>query len=170
MCVAALPAALAIAQAAVSYVGATQEANATNALYDQNKAAAVAAANDRYAALNNKTLQEREAASQELFQKQIDALKARATATVSAGESGVTGLSVDALMGDMLAQQARQTQAIQTNYDIQRQYNADEGVATYHNTVARINSARQAARPSPIPYLLQGIGNAIRPTGAPASA
>ena len=162
MCVAAIPAALAIAQAGVAYLGARGEASATNAYYKQNRAAAITAGNDRYAALNNNTLQEREAASQELFQKQIEAMKTRATATVSAGESGVTGLSVDALMGDLLAQQGRQTQAIETNFENKRQRNIDEGIATHHNTISRINNVRRAARPSPIPYILQGIGGAIK--------
>jgi len=154
MCIAAVPAALAIAQAGVSYLGARGEASATNAYYNQNRVAAVAAANDRYAALGNNTLQEREAASQELFEKQIEAMKARATATASAGESGVTGLSVDALMGDLLAQQGRQTQAIETNFANKRQRNYEEGIATHHNTISRINSVRRAARPSPIPFIL----------------
>ena len=168
MCVAAIPAALAIAQAGVAYLGARGEASATNAYYKQNRAAAIAAASDRYAALNNNTLQEREKASQELFEKQREALITRSTAAVAAGEGGVTGLSVDALMGDLLAQQGRQTFAIETNYEIKKQHNVDEGLATYHNTISRINSVRKAAKPSPIPYILQGIGGAFK--GAPGVA
>lgn len=162
MCVAALPAILGIAQAASGFAGASAEANAQNAYYEQNRVAAVAAAGDRYASLNNKTLQERQRATQELFQKQIEALQTRATATVSAGEAGVTGLSVDALEQDLLAQQGRQRAAIETNYEIERSYNQDEAVATYHNTISRINSVRQAARPSPIPFILQGAGAAFK--------
>lgn len=168
MCIAALPAIIGIATAASGYVAARGEASAQNAYFQRNRQAAVSAAGDRYAALNNKTLQERDAASQELFQKQIDALKTRSTAQAAAGESGVTGLSVDALMGDLLAQQGRQSQAINTNFENQRQGNADEAIATYHNTVGRINSVRQASRPSPIPYILQAAGSVFKAPGAPA--
>lgn len=162
MCIAALPAIAAIGQAVAGYVGAGAEADATNAAYDQNRRNAIAAANDRYASLNNQALQERAAASQDLFEKQLEAMRTRATAEAGAAEAGVTGLSVDALMGDLLAQQGRQRQAIETNYENRRAALADEGSATYHNTVSRINSARRAASPSPIPYLLQGVGSALK--------
>ena len=56
MCLAALPA---IGQAVVGYVGAGAEADATNTVYNQNRVNAVAATNDRYASLNNRTLQQR---------------------------------------------------------------------------------------------------------------
>jgi hypothetical protein len=162
MCIAALPAIAAIGQAVVGYVGAGAEADVTNAYYGQNRQNAIVAASDRYASLNNQALQERAAASQELFEKQTEALRTRATAEASAAEAGVTGLSVDALMDDLLAQQGRQRQAIETNYETRRNAIADEGVATYHNTVSRINSAKRAASPSPIPYLLQGVGGAVK--------
>lgn len=161
MCIAALPALAAIAsigQAVAGFAAASQQAAAQNAYYEQNRQAAVAAANDRYASQANRILQEREAASQELQEKQIEAMKARATAAVSAGEAGVTGLSVDALEQDFLAQQGRQTQAIQTNFEIKQQYYADEMNATYHNAVARINSVQRAAKPSPLPYIFQALG------------
>jgi hypothetical protein len=166
MCVAALPAILAIGQGIAGFAGASGEASAQNAYYNQNRRAAIAAANDRYASLNNKTLQERAQASAELLQKQTEALKARATATASAGEAGVTGLSVDALQTDFLAQQGRQSEAIEVNFETARANNADEAVATYHNTIGRINSVRTAAKPSPIPFILQAAGAAFKKPGA----
>jgi hypothetical protein len=166
MCIAAVPALLAIGQAAAGLAGATAEAGAQNAYYNQNRAASIAATNDRYASLNNKTLQERAAASAELLEKQTEALKARATATVSAGEAGVTGLSVDALQNDFLAQQGRQRQAIEINYETQRAANEDEGRVAFANNVSRINSVRTASRPSPIPYLLQAAGALFKKPGA----
>ena len=164
MCIAALPALGVIAsigQAVVGFAAASQAAAEQNAYYEANRRAAIQAANDRYAALAYQTLQEREKASQELMEKQIEAMKARATAAVSAGEAGVTGLSVDHLMGDLLAQQGRQFQAIKTNYEIRKQYNADEAVAYYHQTISRINSVRRASKPSPLPYIFQGLGGAV---------
>lgn len=147
-----------VGQAVAGFAAASQQAAAQNAYYEQNRKAAVAAANDRYASLSNRLIQERAAASQELQEKQIAALKARATATVSAGESGVTGLSVEALERDFLAQQGRQAQAIQTNFDIRRDYARDEMNATYHQAVGRINSVQRAAKPSPLPFIFQALG------------
>lgn len=158
MCVAGIAPILAIAQAAVGFASASQQASEQNAAYDANRKAAIAAANDRYAADNYKVLQEREKTSQELFQKQTEALKARSTAAVSAGEAGVNGLSVDALETDFLAQQGRQAQALQTNFDNQKFDIEVDMENTYHNTVSRINSVRRAAKPSPLPFLLQAVG------------
>lgn len=149
-----------IGQAAVGFAAASQQAKAQNAYHEQNRLNAVAAANDKYAALGNRAVQEREAASAELFEKQITAMKTRATAATSAGESGVTGLSVDALEGDLLAQQGRQAQAIQTNWGFKQAHIEDEMDATYHQTVGRIDSVRKAAAPNPLGYVFQAIGGA----------
>lgn len=150
-----------IAQAAVGFAGAQQQAAEQNAYYEQNRKAAIASANDRYASLNSNTLSERASASAELMKKRIEAAKAKATAFVSSGEGGVTGLSVDALMGDLQAQHDRQAEAIQLNYENKKQANMDEGIATYHNTIGRINSVRQASSPSPLPFLVSGLGSVV---------
>lgn len=161
MCIAALPLLgmlASVGQAVAGFAAASQQASEQNAAHERNRVAAVAAASDKYASTNNKVLQEREAASQELQEKQITALKTRATAATSAGESGVTGLSVDALETDLLAQQGRQMQAIQTNWEIKQQHAADENVATYHQTIGRINSVRKAAPVSPLGFIFQAAG------------
>jgi hypothetical protein len=59
MCITALPAILSIAQGVAGFAAASAAASAQNAYYNQNRRAAIAAANDRYAFLNNKILQER---------------------------------------------------------------------------------------------------------------
>ena len=62
-----------------------------------------------------KERQEKVAAAQRIQQSSIKAREARATARVSAGESGVAGLSVDALINDMTRKEA------QYNFSIQQQ-------------------------------------------------
>jgi hypothetical protein len=156
-----LGAALSIGQAAAGYGAAKKQAAEQNAYYEQNRLNAVAAANDRYAALNNNTIQERKASSQQLIQKRIEALKAKSKAFVASGEGGVTGLSVDALLQDYEAQEGRQLEAIHTNYGLKRDRNYDDAVATYHNAVSRIHSVRQASKPSALPFILQGLGGAL---------
>lgn len=150
-----------IAQAAVGFAGAQQQANEQNAYYEQNRKAAIAAASDRYASITNNTLQERASASAELMQKKVEALKAKSTAYVASGEGGVTGLSVDALMGDLQAQHDRQAESIRLNYENKKAANMDEAIATHHNTISRINSVRQASNPSPLPFLVSGLGSVV---------
>lgn len=158
MCMMALGVIAGIGQAVAGYAAANQQAKEQNAYFEQNRKASIAAANDRYASLNNQTLQHRESASAELMKKRVEAMKAKATAYTASGEGGVTGLSVDALMGDLQAQHDRQAEAIKINYDIKKGANQDEAIATHHNTISRINSVRQASKPSPLPFILQGLG------------
>jgi len=164
MCVAALPilgAVLSIAQGVAGYAAAKQQADEQNAYYERNRQAAMAAGRDRYNTINNNTLQEREAASQKLLEQNIKAVQARATAFTAAADKGTTGLSVSSLLADVAAQQARQADAIATNYENVKERNMDEGVATLHNTIGRINSVRQAANPSPLPYIIGGMSGAL---------
>jgi hypothetical protein len=153
---------LSIAQAAVGFAAASQQANEQNAYFEQNRLNAIAAMRDRYTAVNNKLLEERTAASQDLLEKRVEATKKKATATVAAGEAGVTGLSVDALLSDYDAAQARREASVITNYNIRRGQAEDELDVTYHNTISRINSVRQASKPSPLGFILQGLGGALK--------
>ena len=161
MCLAAVSAVLAIGQAVAGYAAASQQASAQNQYYEQNRQASLAAYRDKTASINNQTLQEREATSQELLQKKLEAMQKRATATVSAGDSGTTGLSVQALMQDFAAQQARQEAAILTNYQIKKERNMDEADSAYHQTIGRINSVRQASKPSFLAFAIQGASGAV---------
>lgn len=154
-----------IGSSVAGFAQAQQQANAQNAAYQANWRASIVAMDDKYAALNNNTLQEKEAASQQLFQKQVEALQARGKAATAAGDAGVTGLSVAALQADLEAQQARQFDAIDTNFQIKKQHNVDEGIATQNQAIARIQSVRQAANPSAGAYILQGIGGAANALG-----
>lgn len=157
-----LGAVLSVAQAAVGFMGAQAQADAQNAAHQQNRLNAIAAANDRYASLQNKTQQERHAASAELLEKKVKAAQARSKAIVASGEAGVSGLSVDHVLGDIFAQEGRQTAAIMQNFETRKQFNEDELTATYHQTVGRINSVKTAANPSPLPYIIQGLQGGMK--------
>lgn len=164
MCIAAAPilgAVLSIAQAGVGYAAASKQAKEQNAYHEQNRVAAVAAMRDRYQALSANTLEHRKAASADLFEKKREALIARSKAYAAAADGGVTGLSVNALWNDYKAQEARRAAAVITNYNIKKQQNEDEGYSAYHQAIARINSVRQASKPSAAGFILQGIGGAM---------
>ena len=152
---------LSVAQAAVGFAQQQQAADDQNAYFESNRRASVVAGTDRYASLNNQLLQKREAAAAEMFNKRIEAMKARSTAKVSAGEANVTGLSVNALMDDLDRQHARQLAAIKRNYEFDRNNTEDELVATRNNTISRINSVRQARGPSGAAFALQAAGGVL---------
>lgn len=95
------------AQASMTISGQRQAAKAQAKV--QRRAAL--AENDRlskeYSSMRMSQAQERIAQAQRISAAQTRAREARATARVSAGESGVAGISVDALINDMTRQEAQ---------------------------------------------------------------
>lgn len=163
----AVSAALSIAQMNAQNQQQYEQKEAQNRHYTQNRKNAIVAANDKYGAISNKADQEREKSSQELFSKRVEALKKKSTALASAGEGGVTGLSVAALAQDYIALEARTESNILTNHEFTLGGLYDEADATYHDTSSRIN---QVTPGSPIPVYdaytggLGGDGGAFRNT------
>jgi hypothetical protein len=140
--------ALSAASTVAGFVGQSQQAEAQQQYYKNNRDAANKAAVNTYAANQNRALQERKAASQETQQLQTDAMRARGTAEVAAGEAGVTGLSVNALIGDYYGQQGRYERTLDNNYQMQADYLRGEMDATQAQAEGRINSVQQGQKPS----------------------
>lgn len=69
-----------------------------------------------YAELERRRTQEREAASEELTALRRRELKRRERARVSAGEAGVAGLSVDALLRDFYGQEAFAAETVRNSF------------------------------------------------------
>lgn len=166
MCVGAVG--MAVAQFAMSAVSAVagfaaqqQQAEAQNQHYRNNRDAANKAAVNSYAANQNRALQERKAASQEQQNLQTDAMRARSTATVAAGEAGVTGLSVDALIADYYGQEGRYERTLSNNYQMQAEYLRSEQEVTRAQAEGRINSVQQAQPPSFADAAIRIFGGAI---------
>lgn len=150
----------------------TVASSAAQVIAQQQAASAQSAANQRQyqntmqaraANLNQANLemsQEREASMQKLEENNLAARAATSTARVSAGESGVSGLSVDALLSDLGTKQNRYNSSVVTNYD--RAMGAIENQRQNINTNAasQINSLKTPAMPD---YFTAGlrIGNAI---------
>lgn len=160
-------AALSIAQMKAQADAEYERKEAANRHYAQNRENAIVAANDKYGAIGKKANQERHASATDLFTKRIENLKKKATALASAGEGGVTGLSVAALAQDYIAQEARQENAVVTNFDYKLGGLEDEADASYHDAVSRINSVQPG---SPVPVYktytggLGGDGGSFRRT------
>ena len=86
--------------------------------------------------------QEEVAAAQRVNESARKAREARATARVSAGEAGVAGLSVDALINDLTREEANYNfatqQQLQMN-DVGRSMQLDNAGLSFTNNMLRIN-------------------------------
>jgi len=86
--------------------------------------------------------QEQVAAAQRINESAKKAREARATARVSAGEAGIAGLSVDALINDLTKQEAEYSfatqQQLQMN-DVGRSMQLENAGLSFTNNMLRIN-------------------------------
>lgn len=140
--------AMSAASSVVGFMGEKQQFEQQQQYYKDNRAAANRAAVDAYASNQNKALQERKAASQQLEDLQKEAIQSRATAGVAAGEAGTTGLSVDALINDFYGQEGRYERTLANNYQMNADYLRNEMTVTKANTEGRINSVDQGSKPN----------------------
>lgn len=100
---------------AVGIAGDVMGANAQNKRSKQVAQAADANAVSQTRQLDVRSVQEQEATSQSILQADRQARFADAQARVSAGEAGVAGASVDALLGDIERQHAEYRQTANEN-------------------------------------------------------
>lgn len=134
--------AMGIGQAGMSIIGQQQAAKAQA----QAQAQASKAERQRYlhevSSMRIQQGQEQVAAAQRLQESATKAREARATARVSAGESGVAGLSVDALINDLTREEANYnfatTQQLQMN-DVARNLQLRDAGLGFTNNMLRIN-------------------------------
>ncbi len=102
----AISTAMGVGTSVLSIQGQKQQAKAqAQAQANQTKAEQQRLLQQQSAERINQRFQEEQVANQ-LQKSSIKAMEARATARVSAGESGVSGISVDSLMNDLTRKQA----------------------------------------------------------------
>ncbi|MGR9178449.1 virion core protein, T7 gp14 family [Rhizobium leguminosarum] len=133
---------------AFQYRSDVAAAEEQNKLYRQNAARANQNARDQMFQTQQRMLQEQEKAGAEEADNLRDAREAKATATVAAGESGVSGLSVDALLAEFDGRAATANDRIDQNTDwtLSQLNNEMKGIRS--NAEDRINSVQRAAKPS----------------------
>lgn len=151
---------LTIASTAASVAGQMQAAGAQSAANQRQYENTMAA---RAANLNQTNLmqqQEREASMQKLEQNSLAARSAASTARVSAGESGISGLSVDALLADIGTKQNRFNSSVETNYDNVSGAIANQRENISINAASQINQLKTPAMPDYFGAALR-IGNAV---------
>jgi hypothetical protein len=151
MCLPAIPAGL---------VAGLQVASAAGTLIAQQQAAsAQTKANQRQyentmraraANINQTNLmqqQEREGAMQKLEQNDLAARAATSTARVASGESGISGLSVDALLSEIGTKSNRYGSSVTTNYGNTSQAIAIQRENVDINAASQINNLKTPAMP-----------------------
>jgi hypothetical protein len=147
-----------VAQSALQITGQRQQAK-TQAKVQKN---ASAAERQRYlqevSSMRVQQGQEQVAAAQRIQESTRKAREARSTARVSAGEAGVAGLSVDALINDLTREEANYrfatNQQLQMN-DVNRTMQLDQAGLGFTNNMLRIN--RPIEQPN---YLGAALGGA----------
>lgn len=98
--------------------------------------------------------QEHEAAVQKLEQNNMAARAAMSKSVVGAGESGISGLSVDSLLGDLAGKQSQYNSSVLTNYDRSQAAINNQRTNVYANAASTINSLVTPAQPD---YLGAGL-------------
>lgn len=91
--------------------------------------------------------QEREGSLQKVEDNNMKARAAASTAAVAAGENGISGLSVDALLGDISFDQNRYDSSVQTNFDNAQGAIRNQRENVYANAASQINGLQTPAAP-----------------------
>jgi len=153
------------ASAAVGYMGQQQAFNAQTQSNKMAQQYAVDAANQTYAATQNRMAQEQAAASTEKMNANIASAEARATAMTAAGEGGVQGNSVSQLLASYYSKQGRYNEALDTNLQMSRQALADSMDQTRNGTISTINSLPTPQRPSFLDAAIRVAGSGLSAAG-----
>ena len=129
--------ALSVASTVAGVYGQQQQAKAQNAYNDQQAKNTMEAYRANLAQTNLMQSQEHAAATQKVNENNRAAEAAKAKALVSAGESGISGLSVDTLLADLSGGQSRYNESVNQNYQ-----NASMAIDN-QRTNAQVNAASQ---------------------------
>lgn len=149
-----------------SFTGQRQQAaqiESDNAAFEEvNRSEAISDALLSFRDINIRELEESIAASETTFDSSLEAQAAASTAAVAAGEAGVSGNSVDALLADFKAQQARRKDRINQNLGLNLAQLERQKQGIRANARSRINSFRQVRvnKPSVLAPLTQ-IGASV---------
>lgn len=145
------------ASAYMAQSAAVDQAKRQNAQYLQNADNARVAFVDENRALNRRLMQEGDKAAVEKLQQNIQAEQVAAKQKVSAGEGGIAGNTVAAILRDTERVRSVNQGTIQRNFDWSAQQIADQKNATQTTFVNRLNSVAKGSAPSAGDALL-GMG------------
>lgn len=143
-----------VASAAGTVVAQSQAADAQSASNQRQYENTMRAYRENVNQTNLMQQQEREGSLMRMEDNNLKARAAASTAAVASGESGVSGLSVDALMGDISFDQNRYNSSVQTNFDRAQGAISNQRENVYANAASTINGLQTPAAPD---YLGAGL-------------
>jgi len=147
--------AISAATTVTDYMAQAQQAEQHNAMVKQNQEAAQANLRQEYTAVQTRRIQEEDAAAVEKQAVAKDARAARATAMVSAGESGVSGLTVDALLADIYGKEAEYKDRVTQNTGFTTDNLKAEMKGLQAKAQDRINGIQPMNGPNPLASALK---------------
>lgn len=133
-----------VASLAIETGSAIAGASAQNKASKANKAAAERAMQDTWKDISLREVQEQDATSLTIMQADRQARSADAVARVSAGEAGVAGASVDAIIGDINRQASEFKVTEERNLDMTITQLQREKVGARNQAQSRINAVPRA--------------------------
>lgn len=136
-----------VASTVAGVEGQRQQAKAQNAYNDQQAKNAMEAYRANLAQTNLMQSQEHAAATQKVNENNRAAEAAKAKALVSAGESGISGLSVDTLLADLSGEQARYNESVNQNYQNASMALDNQRTNAQVNAASQINSLKTPQSP-----------------------
>ncbi len=140
--------ALTIASGVASFVGQQQAASAQEAANEQGRQLAIQNQQLQIRALQNQEDEDSKRAAEALADNSRAAEALKATARVSAGEAGISGLSVDALLGDLTRQESENAGEIIQTLDFQQRQRDLQREGTGITTQSQINQLPLVQYPS----------------------
>lgn len=158
------------ASAVTSYQGQQQAASNQDAYRAANTTNANSAAVYDYQQIALRQMQEEEAAGTKNFDNMLGTRSKAATAEVSAGEAGITGLSVDSLIADIYQKGGTSSDRLSRNKEMTlTQLNAEKN-GVNATRVNRINSVQPGVQPSGLALGLNIAGAAVNSASGYRSA
>lgn len=148
-------AAFGVLQTGMEFIGAQQQAKQQNDMVRQNQRAANENLVREYADVQTRQIQEEDAAAVQKQDLSREARAARATTVAAAGEAGVSGLSVDALLADVYGKEATAKDRISQNTGFTTENLTREMDGLKAKAKDRINSMPWASGPSPFAAALK---------------
>lgn len=162
MCVAVLGLVTGILTSVVQFGAAQADYNARAEQWRQNYTNALASGREEQTAIQIRMMQEEEGLSQKTQLAQIEGAEAVASAEVSAGSAGLSGISLTNIITGLNRKVDQKISADKTNYLNTAAQLTQELKATNTNIKNRINSVQRPVAPNPLGYILGGIGGALK--------
>lgn len=149
----------------MSYQAQKQQAEAQDAIYQQNKLNAYQSMRDEYLGVQDRQAQEIARSSQEIIQRRQEEQAHLATARVAAGEAGINGVTVERVLQGINAAASQDVDTMAQNKEWTLEQLSDQSKGITSKTQSRVNSVRKGVKPNPWATVF-GIGNAAVSAGA----